>query len=117
MTYQRRGMASAPLMIQTRTSTVDSVGQTTDLWADFAKVWARVETRGGVGKGEFAGTITAVESKVAVIDYRNDVEFSVKDTRLVSRGATPQVVYNIAAISDRGLLHHTIELELDEVTP
>lgn len=113
--FQQRGRANVPMTVQTRATAVDSdTGEVTETWSDSTHVWVSLENRGGDPKGEYEFAIQASEKRVAVLDYRSDIDFSVTDTRLVSRGVTPQVVYNIVEISDRGLKHHVIELTLEE---
>ncbi len=113
------GQLSAPFIVQTRTVTRDSFEQPIEAWSDAGYVWAKVETRGGFGKGEFEDTLQGMERKVAVIDgNRTDVAWSVKDTRLknANGGLDAAQIYNVTEISDAGLHHHRIELTLEEVT-
>ena len=50
------GQLSAPFVVQTRSVTRDSFEQPIETWTDAGYVWAKVETRGGFGKGEFEDT-------------------------------------------------------------
>tara|TARA_R100001594_G_scaffold150193_1_gene210463 strand:+ start:141 stop:503 length:363 start_codon:yes stop_codon:yes gene_type:complete len=120
VTFLQPGLASLPLTIQQRSTSVDSdTGETTETWSDVGSVWARVESRGGFAKDEYNTEITATERKIAVIDYRSGFAWSIKDTRLQSRGvdAAAVITYNIQEVSDVGELHHKLELTLEEVTP
>ena len=113
--FQPRGRANVPMVVQERTVTTDSdTGEVGESWADLTNVWVSLENRGGDPKGEYELAIQGSEKRVAVVDYRSDLTWSIIDTRLVSRGETPQVVYNIVEISDRGLKHHIIELTIEE---
>lgn len=115
MTLQLRGRASMPFMIQTRSVTTDSeTGQPIETWSDAGLVFASIENHGGIAKGEFEDTLQAMERKVAVIDYRADVVWSVKDTRLQSV-EDAGLVYSITEITDPGGRHHVIEFTLEEV--
>ena len=121
------GQLSAPFIVQTRSVTRDSFEQPIETWTDAGYVWAKVETRGGFGKGEFEDTLQGMERKVAVIDGQRtsltgsdgtDIAWSVKDTRLknANGGLDAAQIYNVTEISDAGLHHHRIELTLEEVT-
>lgn len=113
--FQLRGRANVPFTVQERTVVVDAVtGQPDETWADVGTVWASVETRGGLSKGEYEDTLQAMERKVVVIDWRDDIDWSVKDTRLESVEVTRDK-FSIVEISDPGMRHHTLELTLEEV--
>jgi head-tail adaptor len=100
--FQLRGRANVPFTVQERTVVVDAVtGQADETWADVGTVWASVETRGGLSKGEYEDTLQAMERKVVVIDWRDDIDWSVKDTRLESVEVTRDK-FSIVEISDPG---------------
>tara|TARA_R110000824_G_scaffold342528_2_gene528943 strand:- start:46 stop:399 length:354 start_codon:yes stop_codon:yes gene_type:complete len=112
---QPRGLARVPLVVQSRTrSTSGATGEVSETWTDTAYVWARVETRGGIPKGEYEDGLQATERKIAVMDYDPSIKWSVTGTRLRERGVALPGTFNITEISDPGLVHHVIELTLEE---
>ena len=114
MTYQARGRANVPLIVQKRTTTADAAsGQVEDVWSDIATIWGSVENRGGAAKGAYEFAMLATERKICVTDYRADISWSIKDHRLKS--AENGTIYNITEITDPGLKHHVVELTLEEL--
>ena len=103
MTVQRRAVEADP-----------ETGQASETWVDMVGIlWVSVETRGGAAKGEYDDAILATERKVAVLDYRKGLAFSIKDHRLVS--VENGLVFNITEVSDGRLQHHIVELTLEEL--
>tara|TARA_Y100001963_G_scaffold9536_2_gene12236 strand:+ start:127 stop:489 length:363 start_codon:yes stop_codon:yes gene_type:complete len=120
MSFLQPGLANLPLTVQRRTPVVDAVtGQTSETWTDWKQIWARVEARGGFAKGEFSESVVGTERKVAVVDWRSDIKYSIKDHRLQSRGVpeSDRVTYSIIEISNVQELRHKVELTLEELTP
>ena len=118
MRFQPRGQARVPRTVQARTRSTSSVtGEKTETWSDVGYVWAKIETRGGVPKGEYEEGLQGTERKVAVMDYDKDIKWSLTDKRLRERGVSAPATFNIVEISDPGLVHRVIELTLEEVAP
>ncbi len=115
MTFQPRGRANVPMIIQERTTAADEhTGQPIETWDDVpGKLWVSVETRGGTPKGEFDDALIGTERKVAVFDYRKGIAWSVKGHRLKSY--ENDQLYQIIEISDLTLKHHRMELTLEEL--
>tara|TARA_R100001594_G_scaffold149960_1_gene209379 strand:+ start:1497 stop:1850 length:354 start_codon:yes stop_codon:yes gene_type:complete len=115
MTFQPRGRATVPMIIQARSTESDtSTGQPIETWVDEpGKLWVSVETRGGTPKGEFDDALIGTERKVAVFDYRKGVAWSVKNHRL--KAYENDQLYQIIEISDLSLKHHRTELTLEEL--
>ena len=112
---QPRGRARVPLTVQARTrATSEVTGEVSETWTDSAYVWARLETRGGIPKGEYEDGFQATERKVAVMDYDPNIKWSITATRLQQRGVALPKTFNITEISDPGLMHYVVELTLEE---
>mgnify|MGYP003114247178 FL=1 len=106
-----RGKLAALLVVQERSATILGDGSTRETWADSRELFAHVETRGGVDKAPANDLMVGMERRVAVVDFDEDWQWSIRDHRL-KHGET---ILNITAVSDPNLLHWKVELTVEEL--